>query len=175
VNTLALFWTTKAFLPAMVEQNRGHLVTIASASGLVGVSGLADYAASKWAAVGFDESLRMELARAAPGVKTTVVCPYYIDTGMFTGVRTRVPWLLPILKERKVAERIVRAVERNERRLFMPWSVYLLPVFRALPARLFDRAMDLLGVNSSMDHFRGREGSAGSPAALRPGPDRAVR
>ncbi|MGH7790271.1 MAG: SDR family NAD(P)-dependent oxidoreductase, partial [Candidatus Binatia bacterium] len=63
INVLALFWTCKAFLPAMIERNRGHLVTIASASGLIGVARLADYSASKWAAVGFDESLRAELAR----------------------------------------------------------------------------------------------------------------
>ena len=31
VNTLALFWTTRAFLPGMMERNTGHIVTIASA------------------------------------------------------------------------------------------------------------------------------------------------
>jgi all-trans-retinol dehydrogenase (NAD+) len=76
VNTLALFWTAKAFLPDMIGRNRGHVVTIASASGLIGVAQLADYSASKWAAVGFDESLRAELRRLAPGVRTTVVCPF---------------------------------------------------------------------------------------------------
>ena len=54
VNTLSLFWTAKAFLPAMVERNHGHIVTIASSAGLVGVSKLTDYCASKWAAVGFE-------------------------------------------------------------------------------------------------------------------------
>ncbi len=33
VNTLALFWTTRAFMPAMIEQGRGHIVTIASSGG----------------------------------------------------------------------------------------------------------------------------------------------
>jgi all-trans-retinol dehydrogenase (NAD+) len=79
INTLSLFWTTKAFLPGMIERRRGHIVTIASASALVGVARLADYAASKWAAMGFDESLRAELRKTAPEVKTTVVCPYYMS------------------------------------------------------------------------------------------------
>lgn len=74
VNTMSLFWTAKAFLPEMIEANRGHLVTVASAAGVIGVARLADYCASKWAAVGFDESLRVELRQIAPGVKTTVVC-----------------------------------------------------------------------------------------------------
>ena len=47
VNTMALFWTAKAFLPDMIARNAGHMVTVASAAGLVGVAGLADYSASK--------------------------------------------------------------------------------------------------------------------------------
>ncbi|MCB9729402.1 MAG: SDR family oxidoreductase [Deltaproteobacteria bacterium] len=156
VNTLALFWTAKAFLPGMVERGRGHIVTIASASGLVGVPRLVDYAASKHAAVGFDESLRMELRETAPGVKTTVVCPYYIDTGMFAGVRTRFPALLPILEPGPTARRIIDAIEADEERLILPPSVRLLPVFRALPTALFDRGAEWLGVTASMDAFHGR-------------------
>lgn len=73
------------------------------------------YASSKHAAIGFDESLRMELTEIAPGVLTTIVNPYYIDTGMFKGVRTRIPWLLPILKEQDVASqpKAVRSVGRT--------------------------------------------------------------
>ena len=55
------FQTTKSFLPGMIERNHGHIVTIASSAGLFGVCTLADYCASKFAAVGFDESLRHEL------------------------------------------------------------------------------------------------------------------
>ena len=74
----------------MLEANSGHIVSIASSAGLFGVTGLADYCASKFAAVGFDESLRFELAAMGKtGVHTTVVCPYFINTGMFDGVQTR--------------------------------------------------------------------------------------
>lgn len=156
VNTLALFWTTKAFLPAMIERGRGHLVTIASASSLIGVARLSDYAASKWAAMGFDESLRAELRKVAPALRTTVVCPYYIDTGMFRGVRSRFPRLLPILHEDDVAERIVRAIQRDQRRVILPPIVRLLPLLRMLPVGVFDRIATFLGVNASMDEFVGR-------------------
>lgn len=160
VNVLGLFWVTKAFLPAMVEANAGHVVTVASAAGLVGVARQTDYSASKHAAVGFDESLRVELHKIAPRVRTTVVCPYYVDTGMFEGVRTRVPFLLPILKQRDVAERIADAIARDRRVLVLPPMVRLLPVLRVLPPAVFDRVMDLFGVNVSMDHFVGRPGSS---------------
>ena len=156
INVLALFWTCKAFLPAMIERNRGHIVTIASASALVGVARLADYSASKWAAMGLDESLRAELRTRAPGVMTTVVCPYYIDTGMFRGVRSRFPMLLPILNEGDVAGRIVRAIETDRRRLVMPWLCHFVPLLRVLPVGLFDAITDFLGVNVSMKEFTGR-------------------
>jgi all-trans-retinol dehydrogenase (NAD+) len=159
VNTLSLFWTAKAFLPQMVERNSGHIVTIASASGYVGVARLSDYAASKWAAVGFDESLRVELKQIAPKVRTTVVCPYFVDTGMFAGVKSRFSFLLPILKEEKVVERIIAAIQANKRRLIMPGLVKLVPLMRALPVPIFDGVNTLLGINRSMDKFVGREGA----------------
>jgi all-trans-retinol dehydrogenase (NAD+) len=162
VNTMALFWTTRAFLPAMIGKGSGHLVTIASAAGLIGVSGLADYCASKFAAVGFDEAMRVELKRVAPGVRTTVVCPYFIDTGMFAGVRTRFSWLLPILKEGKVARAVVRAIQRNRRRVVTPPLVYLVPPLRLLPVGVFDAIASLLGINAAMDHFTGRSSGAGA-------------
>jgi all-trans-retinol dehydrogenase (NAD+) len=155
-NTLGLFWTTKAFLPGMVERGRGHLVTIASASALIGVAKLSDYAASKWAAMGFDESLRAELRQTAPALRTTIVCPYYVDTGMFRGVQSRFPRLLPILHEDEVAARIVRAVQRDQRRLILPPFVRLVPLMRMLPVGAFDWIASFLGVNASMDEFKGR-------------------
>jgi all-trans-retinol dehydrogenase (NAD+) len=55
-----------------------------------GTAGLCDYCASKFGAVGFDDALRNELYKQGKtGVKTTLVCPYYINTGMFDGVVSR--------------------------------------------------------------------------------------
>jgi all-trans-retinol dehydrogenase (NAD+) len=47
----------KAFLPSMLENNHGHIVTIASAAGLTGLASLVDYCSSKFAAVGLHEAL----------------------------------------------------------------------------------------------------------------------
>lgn len=156
VNTLALFWTTRAFLPAMMERGRGHVVTIASAAGLVGTSRLVDYCSSKHAAVGFDEALRLELRRLRSKVRTTVVCPFYISTGMFEGVKTRFPLLLPILTPEYATDRIVAAIRKNRRRVVMPRLVYTTWMARILPLSVFDTVMDFFGVNRSMDDFVGR-------------------
>jgi all-trans-retinol dehydrogenase (NAD+) len=156
VNTLALFWTTRAFLPAMKARGSGHIVTVASAAGLIGTARETDYAASKFAAVGFNEALRQELRRGGSGVKTTVVCPYYIDTGMFAGVKTRFPSLLPVLKEQDVADRVLRAVQHDAPTVQMPFMVNTLPLMRVLPVWAFDQLADFFGLNDAMAGFRGR-------------------
>jgi all-trans-retinol dehydrogenase (NAD+) len=158
VNVLALFWTTRAFLPAMLAHDRGHVVTIASAAGIVGISKMTDYCASKHAAVGFDESLRLELRRQGSKVMTTVVCPFYISTGMFAGVRTRFPAILPILDPERVTDQIVDAIRRDRRRLILPSVVRSTWLGRLLPVQAFDAIMEFLGLNHSMDQFTGRAG-----------------
>ncbi len=168
VNTLALSWVTKAFLPGMVARRRGSVVTIASAAGLIGVARQTDYSASKFAAVGFTESLRAEMRKDATGVRTLLVCPFFIDTGMFAGVRSRFPLLLPILRQDEVATAVIDAIERGREVLMMPPLVRAVPVLRALPTGLFDRLADLLGINATMDHFVGRRGGhAGEGETLR--------
>jgi len=156
VNTLPLFWTAKAFLPGMLQRDKGHIVTIASAAGLIGVTGLADYSASKFAAVGFDEALRMELRRSKSRVRTTVVCPFFIDTGMFAGVTTRFPLLLPIMKPPKVATKIVSGVLRGKRRIILPPFVYSVFLLRLFPVGFMDAVASFFGISRSMDHFVGR-------------------
>lgn len=156
VNVLALYWVTRAFLPGMLERNRGTVVNVASAAGLVGVAKQTDYSASKFAAVGFTESLRMELAKQRCKVSTLIVCPYYIDTGMFDGVTTRFPRLLPILRPEYVSKRILDAIEAGKSQLVMPRLVRILPILRVLPTAQFDWVMNLFGINNGMDGFAGR-------------------
>ncbi|WP_394215422.1 SDR family oxidoreductase [Brachybacterium vulturis] len=160
LNTLALFWVTRAFLPGMIERDRGTVATIASAAGLAGVARQTDYSASKWAALGFTESLRAELRGDSRGVGTFVMCPFYIDTGMFDGVTTKFPRLLPILKEEEVAHQALSAIESGKEQIITPWLARLLPAARILPVRLFDRGLDLLGINHTMDGFVGHHDRA---------------
>jgi all-trans-retinol dehydrogenase (NAD+) len=156
VNTMANFWTGKAFLPSMIERNSGHLVTISSAAGLVGVRGLADYNASKFAVFGFNESLRMELRRLKSAVQTTIVCPFFINTGMFEGVKTRVPFIFPILKQEYAARRAVKAVLKNQECLILPFTVASVFLLRLFPPSFLDAVAGFLGINRAMDEFTGR-------------------
>ena len=167
VNTLALFWMVRAFLPGMLERDEGHIVTIASAAGIAGTAKLVDYCSSKFAAVGFDEALRVELRRQNSSIKTTVVCPFYIDTGMFDGVKSRFPLVLPILKPEYVVKRIVQAIRHNKQRLVMPRLVGVLYPARLLPMPAFDALQRFFGISSTMDEFVGRGESVVPPKKSR--------
>ncbi|XP_011497529.1 PREDICTED: short-chain dehydrogenase/reductase family 16C member 6-like [Ceratosolen solmsi marchali] len=118
VNIMSHFWTVKAFLPAMLKENKGHIVSIASLAGHVGCTKLVDYTASKFAAVGFDEALRAELEAEGSDIKTTVICPYFIrSTGMFDDVMSR---FIPTLSPDEVADRVITAMRCNERFAIIP-------------------------------------------------------
>ena len=157
VNVLSLFWTTKAFMPTLKKQQRAAIVTVASVAGIVAVARQTDYAASKFAAVGFTSSLRSELKKAGSHIRTLTVCPYYIDTGMFEGVTTKFPLLLPILKEQAVADRIVEAVAKGRERLIMPPFAAVAGFVAALPPKIADPIYGIFGLNEGMDHFTGRK------------------
>jgi len=156
INVESHFHTVRAVLPSMIERGSGHIVTIASAGGLAATSRLSAYSSSKFAAIGFDDALRIELKKLGHPVHTTLVAPFYINTGMFDGVKTRFSWLLPILDPQYVADRIHRAIVRRKRRLIMPRFVYLVYPLRLLPVGMYDWLADFFGVTRTMDEFRGR-------------------
>lgn len=162
INALACFWITRAFLPEMIKREQGHIVTVASAAGFIGVPNMTDYCASKAAAIGFDDSLRVELKHLGyRHIYTTLVCPYYISTGMFAGVKTRFPWLLPIMKPEAVADKILLAIQRNRRRLILPPFANVVFPGRLLPTDWLDTLAHFFGISSSMDEFTGREAGGG--------------
>lgn len=157
VNVFAHFWTIQAVLPDMIADNSGHICSIASSAGFGGCPRLTDYCASKFAAVGLDESLRRELrGRGVHGVKTTCIAPFFINTGMFDGVTTRFPWLLPILDQHYVANTVVDKILYNEAIWMTPGLINLVPVLRFLSSGVQDWISDFLGITHSMDDFKGR-------------------
>ena len=110
VNTYAHFYTIKEFLPGMIEKKRGHLVNVASTAAFAGVPLMSDYTASKAAAFMLDESIRHEMNKAGHSsyIKTTCICPYIIDTGMFEGMAKTFP--LQVLDPEAVVDRIIAGV-----------------------------------------------------------------
>ncbi|XP_019520078.1 PREDICTED: short-chain dehydrogenase/reductase family 16C member 6-like [Hipposideros armiger] len=159
INALSHFWTCKAFLPAMMEANHGHLVCISSVAGLIGINGLTDYCSSKFAAFGFAESLFLELKMIQKSnIKTTIVCPYFIKTGMFDGATTKYPFLLPILEQEYVAQKTLIAILEEQPYLVMPKFMYFaLLLKQMLSPNMMLALAEYLGVDTCMASFRGRQ------------------
>jgi short-subunit dehydrogenase len=160
VNVLGLIAMTHAFLDDLVARPEAHLVHIASASGFIGLPYGSTYASSKWAVIGFGESIRAELnLQGHEHVHHTIVCPSYIGTGMFEGAEA--PKATQILEPEYLAEKVVRAVERNKLHVLEPFMVKLTPLIRdLLPTALYDRMSHLFGADTSMAHWTGRDGDA---------------
>ena len=155
VNTLSMMHLTKALLPGMMAAGKGHIVNIASSAGMAACPRLSVYVASKWAVIGWSESLRLELEERDRGIRVTTVTPYLISTGMFEGAASSV---IPILKPEAVASRILKDVRRNRIFSRMPGLVYAMPFFHGiLPQRWFDRIVGRwFGIHGMMRDFRGR-------------------
>jgi uncharacterized protein len=83
-NFLGTAYCTKAFLGSMLKRRSGHIVNVASVAGSFGVAGMACYSASKYAILGFSESLYHELH--GTGVEVTVVSPIGVKTEFFNHV-----------------------------------------------------------------------------------------
>ena len=154
INANAPMLLTKEFLPGMIECNSGHICNIASSAGLISNPKMSVYVASKWAVTGWSDSLRVEMKRLKKNIHVTTVTPYYINTGMFDGVKS----LIPLLNPEKAARKIIRGIEKNRAYVSMPWNVNFVRFFQGiLPVSVFDWFVgDILGVYSGMDQFKGR-------------------
>ena len=156
INTIAPMFVTRAMLPGMIRRNRGHVCNIASAGGMLSNPKMSVYAASKWGAIGWSDSVRIELQDMKSDVHFTTVAPYYINTGMFDGVKSRI---IPILKPEYVCKRIIRAIERNKSFRGIPFGFHFIRFWQfILPTRVFDWLFgEVMGIYHTMDNFTGRK------------------
>ncbi|XP_027031678.1 retinol dehydrogenase 10-A isoform X1 [Tachysurus vachellii] len=157
VNCHAHFWTTKAFLPRMLEMNHGHIVTVASSLGLFSTAGVEDYCASKFGAIGFHESLSHEIkASEKDGIKMTLVCPYLVDTGMFRGCRIRkeIEPFLPPLKPEFCVKQAMKAILTDQPMICTPRIVYTVNFMKSiLPFEAIVCMYRFLGADKCMYPF----------------------
>lgn len=80
-NYFGMIYCTKAFLDTMLRKKSGHIINVASLAASFGIPGLAAYCGSKFAILGFSESLKHELR--GTGVRVTVVSPIGVKTNFF--------------------------------------------------------------------------------------------
>lgn len=107
----------------MLENNHGHIVNVSSVCGLQGGYKLSDYCASKFAVVGFTESLRLELKVLNPKneIQVTLVCPFHVRTKLFHGVEfSKFKWIRLSFTPEEVASSIVNGVLTNKNIVLIP-------------------------------------------------------
>jgi all-trans-retinol dehydrogenase (NAD+) len=156
INVDGMVAMTHLFFDDLRKSTDANIVNIASASGLIGLPFGTSYSSSKWAVIGFSESLRLELIeRKINNIHVTTVCPSYISTGMFAGVKA--PMLLPWLKPEVIVEKIIYGIEVNCAFIKEPFVVKWVDLLKGiLPLKIFNFVNKLLGVSTSMTHWKGR-------------------
>ena len=156
INANALMHIALEFLPEMMKENAGAICNIASSAGLISNPKMAVYAASKWAVNGWSDSLRLEMEQLKKKVSVTTIMPFYINTGMFDGVKSK---LISILEPEPTAERIIKSIENKTKILAMPLPYWFIRLSQGLfPLSIYEWLMDnVFGVYDTMKYFTGRK------------------
>lgn len=119
-NYFGMIYCTKNFLKKMLEQKSGHIVNIASVAGSFGLPGIASYCASKFAILGFSESLQHELK--GTGVGITVVSPIMVNTNFFdnSSFASMIKYSQTALNANTVAKAILKAANSSRLEIIVP-------------------------------------------------------
>ena len=159
INTLAPMYVAYEFLPAMIAAPGDcRVLNLASAAGFTPNPRMAVYAASKWAVIGWSDSVRLELKQAGlDHVKVTTACPYYTRTGMFEGAKSAP--LLPLLDPDDVVDEAWTATLAGRSFVVLPKTVQLSEMLKGvLPIDVRDFIADrVFGVYHTMEDFTGRD------------------
>jgi short-subunit dehydrogenase len=139
VNLLSHIQFTRELLPSLLARPQAHVLNVCSMFGLVGMPKLAAYTTTKFAMVGFSDSLRAEYGREGLGV--TALCPGFVDTNLFAsaplGEKQQAPKIPPAIfctTPEKVARAAVKAIRRDRRMVVIsPWAKFLVSVKRLVP------------------------------------------
>ncbi|XP_011496358.1 PREDICTED: short-chain dehydrogenase/reductase family 16C member 6-like [Ceratosolen solmsi marchali] len=120
INIISHIWILQAFLPDMLANNHGHVVALSSMAGIIGLTNLVPYCATKFAVRGMMEALSEELriSCSAGGrnsnIKFTTIFPYMVDTGLCKKPKIKFPSLMAVISPKEAAAQIVTAQRKNK-------------------------------------------------------------
>ena len=141
VNTFALMNLSRRFAERMKESRNGHIINIVSMAGLIATGKSSLYSATKFAAIGFSNALRLELMPY--GVYVTTVNPGPIRTAFFDQADPDGSYLKSVerflLEPDAVAKKIVKTIGKNKRELNLPLLLNLAHKFYTLFPKLADK------------------------------------
>jgi NAD(P)-dependent dehydrogenase (short-subunit alcohol dehydrogenase family) len=100
-NVKGMFFCTKYALPYLLKRGEGRIINMSSGAGKHGIPKLSIYCASKFAVIGFTESVAYEVGG---GLQVYAVCPASVDTDMYRSIYSDEPVLKPQDVAKKVLE-----------------------------------------------------------------------
>ncbi|KAK9296501.1 hypothetical protein QLX08_009542 [Tetragonisca angustula] len=150
INVLAHHWILQAFLPNMIQNNYGHIVSISSMAGIFGLPNIVPYCSSKFAVRGLMEALCEELRVQNGGkplnIKFTTIYPYMVETGLCKKPLYRFQ-SLQLISIKEAVDAIVKAQRRNIREVSIPsYWLYINSLLRCLPRSCAENASDFLKI-----------------------------
>jgi short-subunit dehydrogenase len=142
VNLLSHIQFTHELLPSLLERPEAHVLNVCSVLGLMGMPKVTAYCTSKFAMVGFSESLRNEFGRQGLGV--TALCPGFVTTNLFSNASLpesakehKQPPRLICTTPARVANAAIKAIYRNRRLVVVePFARFLYTLKRFAPSLL---------------------------------------
>jgi short-subunit dehydrogenase len=142
VNLLSHIQLTRELLPSLLGRREAHVLNVCSILGLIGMPKVTAYCTSKFAMVGFSESLRNEFGRQGLGV--TALCPGFVSTNLFTNAplpesaeEHKLPPRLICTTPERVANAAIKAIYRNRRLVTIePFARLMYAVKRFAPGLL---------------------------------------
>jgi 3-oxoacyl-[acyl-carrier protein] reductase len=157
INLLGMYTVTRLIARRMVSQREGTIVNVASLMGKVAAPTMSTYSATKFAILGFTQALRGELA--SHNVQVISLLPTLTDTDMvrdlqlFRGVVSMSP--------QRVAQALIRGIERNEREIIIGWQSHLAVWGNYLVPRLVERVIQIAAPLPNRDRLWLRIGARG--------------
>lgn len=118
-NYFGMIYFTKVFLGSMIKRNSGHIINIASLAASFGIPGMAAYCGSKFAMLGFSESLNQELRKT--GIKVSVISPIGVRTNFFNNESFNYDSPMKyMLKPEKVSKAVLKSFLSNSFQTYVP-------------------------------------------------------
>jgi len=154
-NIMAHYNTLRLFLPGMIRQGKGSVVTVSSVLATLPPKRCSLYAPTKAAATALHHALTAELEEY-PFVKTLLVTPGQMSTPLFDGVRTPSSFFAPELEPVDVAKEVIAAIDQGRGgELAMPLYSRWAAVYWVLPASLRKFLRAWSGMDKAMEGFKG--------------------
>lgn len=136
-NYFGMIYCTKFFLDSMIKRNTGYIINIASLAASFGIPGMAAYCGSKFALLGFSESLKHELRNT--GIKISVISPIGVKTNFFNNkyFNYKIP-MKYALKPEKVSKAVMNSFMSSSFQIFVPSFSGLTLLFKYLFPAIVD-------------------------------------